>query len=161
MLHLSNRLVTLLDEQGVEFEVIHHNRDWSAERAAADTHTPGRCFAKPVVLIADGRPVIGICNGFQVLTEMGLLNLSKAAAVLSAREVQLAPESLLEQLFPDSELGAEPPFGNLYDMPVYVSPMLAADEDITFNGGSHEEAVRLPYRIYHDLVHPKLADVAL
>ncbi|MEX2215344.1 MAG: YbaK/EbsC family protein [Phycisphaeraceae bacterium] len=156
MLHLSSRLVEFLDQQQVDYEVIHHLRDFTAQRTAADTHTPGRAFAKAVIVIADGaRPAMLVLPAHQKV------DLKRAASVLGAAEVTLADERQLRRWFPDCEVGAEPPFGNLYDVPVYVSPMLAADEEITFNGGSHDEAVRLPYRIYQHLVHPKIADVAM
>ena len=155
MLHLSSRLVEFLDQQRIEYEVIHHPRDYTAQQTAADTHTPGRAFAKAVMVVADGvRPVM------LVIPAHHRVDLKLAARALNATTVVLASEQQLQRWFPDCEVGAEPPFGNLYDVPVYVSPTLAADEDITFNGGSHDEAVRLPFRIYQDLVHPKIADVA-
>lgn len=154
MTQLAPRLVSYLEDQNAEYEVIHHRRDYTAQEAAADTHTPGRAFAKAVIIEADNQPVMAVVPAHHKV------DLRRVARVLGASEAHLANETQMRQMFPDSEVGAEPPFGNLYGLAVYVSPTIAADEYITFNGGTHEDAVRMPYRVYQDLVHPKLADVS-
>ncbi len=75
---------------------------------------------------------------------------------LGAKKVQLATEGEFRKLFADCELGAMPPFGNLYGMPVYVAEVLTEDEEIAFNAGSHIELMRLPYRDFERLVQPRL-----
>ena len=62
--------------------------------------------------------------------------------------------------FPGCEIGAMPPFGNLYDMAVYVDRTLAEDEKIAFNAGSHSELIQLPYKDFERLVKPKILDFA-
>jgi len=154
MARLAPRLASYLEDQNASYEVIRHPRDFTAQQTAADTHTPGRAFAKAVIIEADNQPVMAVLPANQQV------DLHRIGELLGARDVHLANEQQMEQLFPDSEIGAEPPFGNLYGMTVFVSPTIAADEYITFNGGTHEDAVRMPFRIYRELVHPKLADVA-
>jgi Ala-tRNA(Pro) deacylase len=53
-----------------------------------------------------------------------------------------------------------PPFGNLYGMEVYVSELLARDDEIAFNAGSHTELIRLAYKDFARLVAPKMAKIA-
>ena len=77
-----------------------------------------------------------------------------------ARDVQLAGEQAFRDMFPGCEVGAMPPFGNLYDMDVYASRLLAEDEEIAFNAGSHTELIRLPYKDFERLVKPKVAHIA-
>ena len=69
--------------------------------------------------------------------------------------VQLASEDEFKKLFPDCEIGAMPPFGNLYGMDVYVAESLAQDEEIAFNAGSHTEVMKLPYTEFDRLVKPR------
>ncbi len=76
----------------------------------------------------------------------------------SQRAVMLLRESF--RWFPDCDVGAMPPFGNLYGMPVYVSLSLAEDEEIAFNAGSHAELIRMAYRDFERLVKPRLVDFA-
>ena len=49
-----------------------------------------------------------------------------------------------------------PPFGNVYDMDVYVADSLAEDEEIAFNAGSHTQLVRMAYRDFERLAAPKM-----
>jgi Ala-tRNA(Pro) deacylase len=75
---------------------------------------------------------------------------------VSASHVELATEIELENLFPDCERGAMPPFGNLYDMDVYVAEQLVGDDEIAFSAGSHTELVRMSYKDFASLVTPKI-----
>jgi Ala-tRNA(Pro) deacylase len=53
-----------------------------------------------------------------------------------------------------------PPFGNLYDLPVFVDPSLAEDKQISFNAGTHEELIQMDYRDFERLVAPTVAGLA-
>jgi Ala-tRNA(Pro) deacylase len=70
----------------------------------------------------------------------------------------LASEVEFKGLFPDCQIGTMPPFGNLYEVPVYVDQLLAEDEEIVFEAGTHLGAIKLRYRDFADLVHPTLAE---
>jgi Ala-tRNA(Pro) deacylase len=151
MVTRTNRLLELLDDAAVEYEVIPHRPDFTAQRTAADTHTPGRQFAKTVVLEADGSYALA------VLPAHHRVHFARLRELLGT-EINLASEQKVAELFPDCEVGAEPPFGNLYGLPVYVSPELAHDRYITFNGGTHHEAVRMRYADFERLVRPTILD---
>ena len=84
---------------------------------------------------------------------------TEQTAALGADEVVLASEDEFKRLFPDCELGAMPPFGNLYDMGVYVAGELTEDEEIAFNAGSHTELVRMAYKDYANLVTPRVVSL--
>lgn len=149
----TNRLLSHLDEQCIPYQTIHHRLDYTAQRTAADTHTPGREFAKVVILR------IGSRYAMVVLPAHHKVDFSRGRDLLRA-PVRLANEEEIAQLFPDCEIGAEPPFGNLYGLPVYVSPDLTRDEFITFNGGTHHDAVRMRYEDYQRSVNPVVMDLA-
>jgi Ala-tRNA(Pro) deacylase len=78
--------------------------------------------------------------------------------LLESPEARLASESEFRDLFPDCELGAMPPFGNLYGLPVYVAASLAAEPQITFNAGSHTEIMQMAYADYEALVQPTVLE---
>lgn len=145
---LKNRLTTLLDDKRVGFELIHHEPDYSALETAEDTHTPGHAFAKCVVINTDKGPVLA------VLPAPRRVDFEKFAGAVGQEHVALANEKTIAELFPDCEVGAEPPFGHLYGMPVYVDEELAGQEYITFNAGSHDEAMRIRYADFERLEHP-------
>jgi len=77
--------------------------------------------------------------------------------VAGAKHVELASEGEFKGYFPACDVGAMPPFGNLYEMDVYVSDALAEDVEIAFSAGSHSELIRLAYADYERLVQPKVA----
>ena len=149
-----NRLTQALDDRAVGYEVIHHVPDYSALDTAHDTHTPGAEFAKTVVVDTPAGPVLA------VLPAPKRLDLARFADVVDADHVDLAPEVRLSQLFPDCQLGAEPPFGHLYGLPVFVDESLSGEEYITFNAGSHDEAIRMRFRDFTRLEHPRRASFA-
>jgi Ala-tRNA(Pro) deacylase len=142
------RLQKCLDENVVEYEVISHKTDYRARVTARDTKTPGAEFAKTVFVMIDDRPAMAVVPASR---DVALARLRDVAA---AGEVCLATEDEIEAICPDCEVGAAPPFGNLYDLPVYVSLSLAADEQITFNAGTHTDAVRMRYSDFARLVDP-------
>ncbi len=145
------RLYRALEQSRIDYEVIHHERDFLAQETAHDTHTPGASFAKAVVVVA------GEQSALAVIPAPDRVDLGKAADALGAREAELADEERMAELFPDCEVGAEPAFGNLYGIPVFVDPALSEHEYITFNAGTHEEAVRIRYADYKRAVRPMLA----
>ncbi|MDZ7290702.1 MAG: YbaK/EbsC family protein [candidate division KSB1 bacterium] len=142
------KLTSYLDERKIPYEIIHHKRDFTAQRTAADTHTPGKAFAKTVILVVDGK------FGMFVLPAMLKIDLEKVKHELGAKEVRLATESEFSGICTNCEVGAMPPFGTLYNLPVYVSPLITEDQLITFNAGTHEDVVRMRYNDYEKLVQP-------
>jgi Ala-tRNA(Pro) deacylase len=122
---------------------------------AASEHVPGRMLAKTVMVLADGEMVmLALPAPYQVDLEM-------AAAALGVDETRLAEEEEFEDSFPDCEVGAMPPFGNLYGVPVYVERTLAEDETIVFRSGTHTETMSVSYADFERLVEPTVAQFAL
>jgi Ala-tRNA(Pro) deacylase len=149
------RLDAYLRERQVPFEVQHHPLALTAQQVAASEHLPGRLVAKVVVVSADGRPAM------LVLPAPYRVSLPKAEEALAARAVRLLEEPELRRLFPDCEVGAMPPFGNLYGLPVWVDRALAEDEVIVFNAGTHTDTISLMFADFRRLVQPTTAEFAL
>lgn len=154
MIEIARRLRAHLDENGVKYEAIPHQRDYTAMETAAHTHTPGAEFAKAVIVRVHGE------LSMAVMPSHHMLDLERMSAALGGAEVELASEDEFEDLCPDCEEGAIPPFGNLYGVAVYVSPALAEHEAITCVAGHHAEAIRLAYRDFERLVQPKAIDLS-
>ncbi len=149
----AHRVRKFLIEHGVAYEVEQHPPAFTAQEVAALEHVPGRMFAKPVLVMADGRLAM------TVLPASKRLDLDKARRALGCEHLRLAREEEFAPAFEDCERGAEPPFGNLYGIPVYVDEELPPDE-IVFNAGSHTETMRMSTIEYLGLVHPVKADLA-
>lgn len=142
------KLTSYLDERKIPYETIHHQRDFTAQRTAADTHTPGKAFAKTVILSVDAE----FC--MFVLPATRKVDLEKVKREFGAKDIRLATESEFSGICTGCEVGAMPPLGMLYNLPVYISPQLVEDNLITFNAGTHEEVVRMRYSDYAKLARP-------
>jgi Ala-tRNA(Pro) deacylase len=142
------RLKELLDRNHVPYQSIPHAEAYDAQRTAEAAHVPGREFAKAVIVRADER----LCMA--VLPASDRVDLERLRRSLGARDLELADEDEIRETFPDCDIGALPPFGELYGMEVFVSPHLREDERIAFNAGSHDEALAMQYRDYERLVRP-------
>lgn len=144
------KLKEYLDSHRVEYVTINHSLAYTAQRIAASAHISGKDIAKTVVLKADGKMIMA------VLPASCKINLDMLKSAINASAVDIASEKEFGALFPDCEVGAMPPFGNLYGMDVYVAERLTQDEEIAFNAGSHRELIKLAYQDFEKLVKPNL-----
>lgn len=149
------KLQEYLSEQGVWFEPHEHPAAYTSQEMAAEEHVSGNAVAKPVTVHADDKYVM--C----VLPASCKLDMDKASAALKARQVRLADEEEMSKLFADAEVGAEPPFGNLYDIPTVMDQRLDSVNEIVCQAGSHKQAVRMKLEDYKKLVQPQVADLAV
>ena len=139
-----------LDAQGVKYVTITHSEAFTAQEVAASSHISGREIVKTVMVAVDG------VMSMAVLTASCEIDFHLLKKALGAKRVELADETAFTTLFSDCETGAMPPFGNLYDMPVYADARLAEDKEIAFNAGSHTELIRMAYADFERLVKPRV-----
>lgn len=150
----TNKLTAYLDENNVKYKVIKHPVAYTAQEIAAAAHIPGERLAKTVMVKIDGKMAMAVIPApervsFELLMEQA-----------GASKVELANEKEFKELFPDCDLGAMPPFGNLYDIPVYASKKLGDEIEIAFCGGEHGELIRMSFDDFKRLVKPKLLDIS-
>ena len=141
-----------LDERRISYECINHDQAYTAQGVAHIAHISGREIAKAVVLSVDGKLVMA------VLPASEKINFNSLKGQLGAGSVDMVTEGVFKDRFPDCEVGAMPPFGNLYGMDVLVSKDLARDEYIAFNAGSHTSLIKMKYSDYEKAVSPKMLD---
>ena len=146
----AKKLKEFLDSKGAKYESVSHSPAYSAQRVAASAHISGKELAKTVIVRIDGEFAMA------VLPASCRVHLGRLKSALSASHAELATEAEVEKLFPDCEKGAVPPFGNLYDLDVYVAEQLTADEEIVFSAGTHKELMRTSYKDFARLVEPKV-----
>ncbi len=146
------RVTEFLDKSAVQYEVSEHPPAFTAQQMAAVEHERGQYVAKPVIIKADGKYIM--C----VLSACYKIDLGALKSQLGAESVDLAEEMEIGNIFEDCELGAEPPFGNLYDLPVVMDKALEQDDHITFQAGTHEKAIRMSMDDYRKLVEPKVLE---
>ncbi|MEK7352196.1 MAG: YbaK/EbsC family protein [Nitrospirota bacterium] len=145
---ISRTLNAYLDHERVHYDVLPHPEAFRALAIAQMLHTPEKEMAKVVIVKVDKRFVM------TVLPASWDVDLHRLRTVFASHSVSLATENEITGLFPDCELGAMPPFGNLYKIPVYVDQSLTEDEEIVFQAGTHSDAIRMRYWDFAALVFP-------
>ena len=145
------KLKVALDEAKVSYEVYNHPLAYTAQEIAAAQHISGKELAKVVMLMVDGSLVMAVIAGNQKI------GLNTVKTSLGAKEARLATEDEFNSQFPECEIGAMPPFGNLFGLPVILDPAVEKDEYIYFNAGNHAQTVRLRYKDFAKLVRLRVA----
>ena len=148
------KLKEFLDGNKVQYATVTHTPSITAQETAQSAHIPGKNLAKTVIVKLDGKMAMA------VLPASYKVDLERLKQCAGAASAVLANEAEFRGQFPQCELGAAPPFGNLYGLDVYVATPLAEDEEIAFNAGTHTELIRLAYKDFERLVRPKVCDFA-
>jgi Ala-tRNA(Pro) deacylase len=144
------KLKEFLGKNKVKYVTLSHSEAYTAQEIASSAHIPGKELAKTVIVKIDNKMAMAVLPASQRV----YFDLLKKAT--GAKKVELATEGEFQDLFPECEIGAMPPFGNLYEMDVFVDESLSEDEEIAFNAGSHTELIRLSYKDFESLVKPKV-----
>ena len=142
------KLQEFLDRHHVPYLRISHSPAYTAQGIAAAAHISGKEVAKTVIADIDG------ALAMLVLPASLQVDLGRLKTAIGASQARLSTEAEFKDKFPDCETGAMPPFGNLYDIPVYVDESLTQDRDIAFNAGSHRDLFQLTYADFTRLVNP-------
>jgi Ala-tRNA(Pro) deacylase len=150
---LPERLRSFLDSAHAEYTLSVHAKAFTAREVALAEHLPPREVAKSVVLFGDAE------YHMVVIPASKLVDFHELRPALGLAQARLAAEDELARLFPDCELGAMPPFGNLYGIAVYLDATLAGERMLTFNSGSHREVVHMSTAEFRRLVDPVIVSL--
>ena len=150
----TTNLIQYLNKTGVPFELLSHVPAFSAHDVAAATHVPDKELAKTIIIRADESKWMAVLPADYRLND----HLLKRA--LGVKHVHFIQEEELTKLFPDCEVGAMPPLGNLYSMQVIVDESITHDEEIVFNACTHTESIKMKFKDFENLVKPRVAHIA-
>ena len=146
----AKRLKQYLDDNGVFYATIDHSPAYTAQETAHVSHISGKDVAKTVIAKVDGEMVMIVLPA----SDMVVLDFLEEA--LGNKHVEMATEAEFRDRFPECEVGAMPPFGNLFGMEVFVSERLALEDEIAFNAGTHTELIKMSYNDFKQLVRPNV-----
>jgi len=144
------RVMDFLDKSGVDYEISEHPAAFTAQGIAAVEHEPGKYVAKPVIVKADDEFIMCVLAAHHKIDLQALKN------QLGAKSVDLAWEQDIGRIFDDCDLGAEPPFGNLYNLATVIDQALENSDHIMFQAGTHEKAIRMNMADFLKLAAPKV-----
>ncbi|MEE9160235.1 MAG: YbaK/EbsC family protein [Gammaproteobacteria bacterium] len=150
----STKLKEYLDQENVKYTTINHSTAYTAQEVAQLAHIPGDEMAKTVIVKIDGK------QAMVVLPAPDHVDFELLGGALGAKNVSLATEAEFMPQFSECEIGAMPPFGNLYHMDVYVEEVLSKDKKIAFNACSHNELIEMSYEDFASLVNPKVMRIS-
>lgn len=142
------KLKQFLDENRVKYVTLTHSTAYTAQEVAESAHIPGRAMAKVVIMDLDGELAMAVLPADRKVVAQDLCDIT------GTDHVRFASENRFKSRFPDCEIGAMPPFGNLYGMEVFAAESLGENEEIAFNAGSHQEIIKLKYADFERLVQP-------
>lgn len=151
----AKKLKDFLDQNRIKYISIKHSPAFTSQEIAQSAHIPGKSFAKTVIVKLDKKLAMA------VLPAKYLIDIDKLKEITGVDFIELADEKEFENLFPGCEVGAMPPFGNLYNMDVFIAESLTKDEEIAFNAGSHTEVIKLAFKDFEKLVQPKVVKISL
>lgn len=151
----AKKLKAFLDSQHIKYTSIKHSPAYTAQEIAAKSHISGKEIAKTVIVKIKDKMAMA------VLPASSKIDFEALMMVTGSANVDLASEEEFKFTFPDCEIGAMPPFGNLYDVDVFVAGTLAEDEEIFFNAGTHSELIRMAYKDFERIVQPKVLEFSL
>lgn len=141
----------MLHDRHIEFEELHHRPAFTAQQVAAAEHVSGHRLAKVVVVMADDKPLV------LVLPASRRVIFERVKQLVGAQTIRLASEEEMARAFPDSEVGAIPPLEHWLGVSVIVDPSMAVEGDIVLQAGTHEDAIRLNYADWYEMVRPRQA----
>lgn len=150
----SKKLKEFLDSHDIPYITITHSQAFTAQKVAASVHIPGKNMVKTVMVVINGSMAMA------VLPASFYVDFNLLKEITGEGNVRLASEAEFKDMFPDCELGAMPPFGNLYNLEVFVAKVLTEDEEIAFNAGTHTEIIQMTYRDFEHMVHPRIMKFA-
>jgi Ala-tRNA(Pro) deacylase len=153
-MEIPRQLIECLEQNNVQYEILRHAEAVTAQRIAEAEHVKGRHQAKVVMLKS------GYQHLMMVLPADHHIDLEKVERILG-QSVSIDKEADFRSLFPNTAIGAMPPFGNLYGLATYVDKRLAEQDYIVFEAGTHTDAVKISYGDYEKIVKPKVEDLAI
>lgn len=148
----SQKIKAYLEKQKITFQVLQHDTAYSAMEIAGAQHVPGRQFVKSVIVNADGKYVM--C----VLPAIHMIDLEKLKILIGAQIVSLVNEQEVAKLFPNDEVGAEPPVDLPSGMKLYVDKILEENDEIAFNAGTHTDIIKIKFKDFIKLTKPTILD---
>ncbi len=154
LMAILERLRAFLEKNHAEYAHTEHPLAYTAREVASAEHLPAREVAKSVVIFGDGS------HHLLLVPANRLVDFHEVRVALGLNQARMATEDELKRLFPDCELGAMPPFGSLYNIPVYLDENLAGEETIAFNAGTHRDVIHMTTAEFRRLAMPSIVSLA-
>lgn len=152
---IPRQIIGYLESKQIPWMRHPHERAVPAQQVAHVVHVSGYVLAKTVLFEADGE------RWMAILPAVALVDTDRMGELLNKRRVRLLEEDEFAELFPECEVGAEPPFGCLFGIPVLMDDSLRTQDRILVRAGSHEEVLELRTEDFERLERPRTGTFAV
>lgn len=153
---IPTQICRFLDSQGISYQRYTHSRAYTAQGTAQAQHLSGKRMAKVVIVVTDNNRLV-----MAVVPASNHVDLDKLGRLLNTTWIRLATEEEFKDAFPDCELGAMPPLGNIYHLEVWIDEVLRSYPTISFNAGTHAETIQMSFSDFERIVQPKEASFSV
>ena len=150
----TRRIKEFLDGNKAKYVIVTHSPAFTAQEVAEAAHIPGRHLAKTIVVKIDGKLAMAVVPAHREV------DMSALRAAAGAHYAELADKAEFAERFEGCQLGAMPPFGNVFGMETYVDRELTHEDYIAFNAGSHTDVIAMRFADYRRLAHPRLVAIS-
>ncbi|KKR79282.1 MAG: Aspartyl-tRNA synthetase [Microgenomates group bacterium GW2011_GWB1_40_9] len=140
-------ITTLLDESHIIYKTYQHEAVFTSQDAAKVRNTNMHQGAKALIMYADGNPIMVVVPGDMKVDTKGFKELYQV------RDLRMATSEEVEQVT-CVLIGAVPPFGNIFQIPLYVDQRLRENEEIVFNAGEHTKSIQMKETDFEKVAKP-------
>jgi len=127
-MNVVEEIKNLLDKNKISYKIFEHEPTPTSEIASRVRGTPLERGAKALVLRSRGRFLMCVLPGNRKI------DFRKVKKMIGSRKLSLATAEEVKNIT-NCVIGGVPPFGNLFNIPVYVDKRLLNNEFIDFNAG--------------------------
>jgi Ala-tRNA(Pro) deacylase len=141
---IAPKLKTYMDGAGIRYDTVAHHRTATTRQSAIAAHVPGSRMAKSVLVHHE------LGYALAVVPSTHRIQLAALQEVMDQR-LGLASEDEAVSVFDDCDIGAIPPIGDAYDVPVILDDSIGDDADVYFEGGDHKTLVHVTGKDFRSL----------
>ena len=147
LLPVFERIVAELTKKSIAFKAFDHEAVHTSEEAARVRGESLQAGAKAIVMFADEKPIMVALSGDKKIDTKVFRQLH------GIKDLRMATPEEVEQVT-SVKIGAVPPFGSIFDIPLYMDVSLRRNQTIFFNPGLHEKTIGMKEADYEKATLP-------
>jgi Ala-tRNA(Pro) deacylase len=150
---MPTKLVEFLETHHLKYETIAHSETQTSLATVNWINCDAAQLAKIIVCEIDNYR-----TSLFLLPAAEVMDLKELKKNINAKKINILPETKLEEIFNDCEIGAQPTYGSLYNLPTFLPEHSDKNKDIYFNAGTHTDVLRVPYSEFDDVEQPYITN---
>ncbi len=145
------KIVEILNREKMQFKIIEHKAVFTSKDAALVRGTELKQGCKALILKTEDGYVQAVVPGDKEI------DLKQFQRITLFKHLELADAASVKRVS-GCDIGAVPPFGNLFGLKVYFDKRITENEIVAFNAGSHIKSITMRAKDLRQLVGPVIAE---